>query len=110
VAVVNRPFADQLLEGRALGATLRVAARSKTMLRMVLSQAMTIAAVGTAIGGAAAIAIGRVIQSEVHAPGGVNPAAIVRPALVLIAVMLAASAIPAARAGRVSLLQLLKEN
>lgn len=75
------------------------------MLRMVLSQAMTIAAVGTAIGGAAAIAIGRVIQSEVHTPGGVSPAAIAWPALVLIAGMLAASAIPAARAARVNLLQ-----
>jgi ABC-type antimicrobial peptide transport system permease subunit len=32
------------------------------------------------------------------------------PAALLIAVMLAASAIPAARAGRVNLLQLLKEN
>jgi ABC-type antimicrobial peptide transport system permease subunit len=77
---------------------------------MVLSQAMTIAAVGTAIGGGAAIPIGRVIQSEVHTPGGGSPVAIAWPAVVLIVVMLAASAIPAARAGRVSLLQLLKEN
>ena len=77
---------------------------------MVLTEAMTTAVLGAIIGGAAAIAVGRVIQSEVHAPGGVNPAAIAWPAAVLIAVMLAASAVPAARAGRVNLLQLLKEN
>jgi ABC-type antimicrobial peptide transport system permease subunit len=77
---------------------------------MVLSNAMTPAALGAAVGAAAAIVIGRVIQSEVHAPGGVNPAAIAWPAAGMIAVMLAASALPAARAGRVNLLQLLKEN
>jgi hypothetical protein len=44
-------------------------------------------------------------QSEVHTPGGLNPAAIAGPAAILIAVMLAASAIPAARAGRVNLLE-----
>lgn len=80
------------------------------MLRMVLSQAMTTAALGATVGSAEAIVIGRVIQSEVHAPGGLNPAAIAWPAAVLIAAMLAASAIPGARAGRVNLLQLLKEN
>jgi predicted permease len=98
------------LRSREIAVRLALGARPKTMLRMVLSQAMTTAALGATLGSAAAIAIGRVIQSEVHAPGGLNPAAIAWPAAVLIAVMLAASAIPAARAGRVNLLQLLKEN
>jgi putative ABC transport system permease protein len=85
---------------------LALGARPKTVLRMVLSDAMTMAALGATVGAAAAIAVGRVIQSKVHAPGGINPAAIAWPAVVLIAVMLAASVIPAARAG----MQLLKEN
>jgi putative ABC transport system permease protein len=89
---------------------LALGARPQAMLRMVLSEAMTTAVVGTIIGGAGAIAVGRVIQSEVHAPGGVNPAAVAWPAALLIAVMLLASAIPAVRAARVNLLQLLKEN
>ena len=98
------------LRSREIAVRLALGARPKTMLRMVLSDAMTTAALGASIGGAAAVAIGRVIQAEVHAPGGVSPAAIAWPAGVLIAVMLVASAIPAVRAGRVSLLQLLKEN
>ena len=98
------------LRSRELAVRLALGARPKTVLRMVLSDAMTTAAMGAIIGAAAAIVIGRVIQSEVHPPGGLNPAAIAWPAAVLIAVMLAASAIPAARAGRVNLLQLLKEN
>ena len=98
------------LRSREIAVRLALGARPKTMLRMMLTEAMTTAVLGAIIGVAAAIAVGRVIQSEVHAPGGVNPAAIAWPAAVLIAVMLAASAIPAARAGRVNLLQLLKEN
>jgi ABC-type antimicrobial peptide transport system permease subunit len=98
------------LRSREIAVRLALGARPRTILRMVLSDAMTTAAVGATVGAAAAIAIGRVIQSEVHAPGGVNAAAIAWPAVVLIAVMFAASAIPAARAGRVNLLQLLKEN
>ncbi|HSC29932.1 MAG TPA: FtsX-like permease family protein, partial [Vicinamibacterales bacterium] len=98
------------LRSREFAVRLALGAKPKTMLRMVLSQAMTTAALGAAVGGASAIAIGRVIQSEVHAPGGINPAAIAWPATALIAVMLAASAIPAVRAARVNLLQLLKEN
>jgi ABC-type lipoprotein release transport system permease subunit len=98
------------LRSREIAVRLALGARPRAMLRMVLSQAMTTALVGTIIGGAGAIAVGRVIQSEVHAPGGVNPAAIAWPAALLIAVMLLASAIPAVRAARVNLLQLLKEN
>ncbi|MGB2694654.1 MAG: FtsX-like permease family protein [Dehalococcoidia bacterium] len=98
------------LRSREIAVRLALGAKPRAMVRMVLSQAMTTAVVGTIIGGAGAIAVGRVIQSEVYTPGGLNPAAIVWPAAVLIAVMLAASAIPAARAGRVNLLQLLKEN
>jgi putative ABC transport system permease protein len=98
------------LRSREIAVRLALGARPSTILRMVLSNAMTPAALGAAVGAAAAIVIGRVIQSEVHAPGGVNPAAIAWPAAGMIAVMLAASALPAARAGRVNLLQLLKEN
>jgi predicted permease len=98
------------LRSREIAVRLALGARPKTMLRMVLSEAMTTAALGATVGGAAAIAIGRFIQAEVHAPGGVSTAAIAWPAAVLIVVMLAASAIPAARAGRVNLLQVLKEN
>jgi putative ABC transport system permease protein len=98
------------LRSREIAVRLALGARPQAMLRMVLSEAMTTAVVGTIIGGAGAIAVGRVIQSEVHAPGGVNPAAVAWPAALLIAVMLLASAIPAVRAARVNLLQLLKEN
>jgi ABC-type lipoprotein release transport system permease subunit len=98
------------LRSREIAVRLALGARPKTMLRMVLSQAMTTAVVGTIIGGTVAIGVGRFIESEVHAPGGMYPAAIAWPAALLIVVMLAASAIPAARAGRVNLLQLLKEN
>jgi ABC-type antimicrobial peptide transport system permease subunit len=70
---------------------------------------MRVASIGLLVGGAAAVAASRVIQSEYHGIQGINAAAFGGAVLLFITAMLVASAVPAFRAARVDPVENLKD-
>jgi hypothetical protein len=94
---------------REIAIRLALGARREGMLAMVLRQAMTMTAVGALIGGAAAYAIGRVIQAEMHAIPGTDLVALAQAIGWLVLATLAAAVVPSLRAARVNPAVLLKE-
>ena len=68
---------------------------------MILGQAMSIAAVGAAIGAVAALFVGRALGSMLYGVTPADPVTYVSCGLVLAAAVLAAAIIPAARAMQV---------
>ena len=70
--------------------------------RMILSQGIRLAIVGVLIGLAAAVALGRVLQTLLYDTSPVDPLTLVATSGLFIAVALFASFVPAARAARTS--------
>jgi ABC-type antimicrobial peptide transport system permease subunit len=97
------------MRSREIAIRMAIGARPQTILRMILGQSMRIALVGLVVGSGAAVAASRVIQSEYHGVRGVDAAAYAAAAVLFLAAMLCASAIPARRASRVDPIQNLKE-
>ena len=97
------------MRSREIAIRMAIGARPQAILRMILGQSMRIAFVGLVVGSGAAVAASRVIQSEYHGVRGVDAAAYSAAALLFLAAMLCASAIPARRASRVDPIQNLKE-
>ena len=88
---------------------MAVGATSRSILMMILGQSMRIAMVGLFVGGGAAIAASRLIQSEYHGIRRIDGAAFAGAAFLFLATMLLASLIPAVRASRVDPVQNLKD-
>jgi putative ABC transport system permease protein len=80
---------------RALGAG------TSTVLRLVVSQGMALAAAGIVIGTCGALALGRVLESLLFGVTPTDPATFLAVAALLAFVALAASYLPALRAARV---------
>jgi len=97
------------MRSREIAIRMAVGARPETILAMVLNQSMRTAVIGLLIGGAAAIAVSRLIQSEYHGIVGIDAAAFGGSAALFLAAMLLASAIPAVRASRVDPVEKLKD-
>jgi ABC-type antimicrobial peptide transport system permease subunit len=76
---------------------------------MVLRQALSVALIGSVLGGLAAIAIGVVIRAEIVDVAGVDVAALGGSAALLAAAMLLASLVPARRAARLAPYAVLRE-
>ena len=76
---------------------------------MILGQSMRIALVGLVAGSGVAVAASRIIQSEYHGVRGIDAAAYSAAAVLFLAAMLFASAVPARRASRVDPIQNLKD-
>ncbi len=89
---------------------LRVAlgAEPKTVSRMVLREAVGLAAIGVACGLPAGVAAARVIRKEMFGVGPVDPPSLVAAAAVLTVTALVASYVPARRAARVAPLDALR--
>jgi ABC-type antimicrobial peptide transport system permease subunit len=87
---------------------MALGARASTVTRMVLSEAGTLAAIGLAIGLVAAMLLTRVMSSMVYGVGTRDPATFAAVALLLVAVALAASLVPAMRAARVDPLRAMR--
>jgi predicted permease len=98
------------LRSREIAVRLALGARPRAMLTMVLRQAMTLALIGTALGGAAGFVIGSFIQDDVRPPAGTGPAALLASTALLLGAMLLAALLPARRASRVDPMTILKEN
>ena len=76
----------------ALGAT------PERVRHMVLSQGMRLAGVGVLVGLAAAVALGRLLATQLYGVSPVDPVTIAAAAAIFVAVALLASLLPAARA------------
>jgi len=95
--------------GREISIRMAVGARAGEILAMVLGQSMRTATIGLLIGGSAAIAATRIIQSGYHRIVGLDSTAFAGAALIFLAAMLIASALPAMRAARVDPIANLKD-
>jgi ABC-type antimicrobial peptide transport system permease subunit len=76
---------------------------------MVLRQALSVALIGSVLGGLAAIAVGVLIRAEIVDVPGVDVAALGGSAALLAAAMLLASLVPARRAARLAPYAVLRE-
>jgi len=84
-----------------MGVRMALGARRADILRMVLCQGLTLAAVGIAIGVGAALALTRLLSSLLYRVSVTDPLTFGAGAVLFVAVALAASYIPARRATRV---------
>jgi len=85
-----------------IGIRMALGASLGSVRALVLREAMTLAAIGLAIGIPAALAAGRLARSLLYGVEPGDPRLVVAAALVLIGVMLAAAYLPARRATRVN--------
>ena len=97
------------MRSREIAIRMAIGARPQVILRMILGQSMRIALVGLVAGSGVAVAASRIIQSEYHGVRGVDAAAYSAAAVLFLAAMLFASAVPARRASRVDPIQNLKD-
>jgi putative ABC transport system permease protein len=97
------------MRSREIAIRMAVGASPRTILSMILGQSMRVAGIGLLIGGSAAAAVTRVIQSEYHGIKDLDGAAFGGAAGLFLAAMLLASAVPALRASRVDPIENLKD-
>ena len=97
------------MRSREIAIRMAMGARPQVILAMVLGQSMRIAAIGLLVGGAAAVAVSRLIQSEYHGIQGIDGVAFGGASALFVAAMLLASAIPAVRASRLDPVESLKD-
>jgi len=86
---------------REIGLRMALGAQRSDVLRMVLTNAMMLVGVGVGIGLVAAFAVSRAVKSLLYGISATDPATFLGVTLVLAAVALVASSIPALRASRV---------
>ena len=86
---------------REIGVRSAIGARPIDIMRLVLSQALGMAAVGVALGLLLATAAVRVLSGFLYGIGPYDPVTLVSAVSLLLAVALAAAVIPARRAARV---------
>ncbi|MGD0367308.1 MAG: ABC transporter permease [Acidobacteriaceae bacterium] len=84
-----------------IGIRMALGARSSQVLCMVLGEAVWMTAVGLAVGLGGALALGRVVASQLYGLKSWDPATLTAAALLLIFVALGATWVPAQRAARV---------
>jgi putative ABC transport system permease protein len=97
------------MRSRELAIRIAVGATPQVILTMILRQSMRVAAIGLLVGGAGALVVSRVIQSEYHGIEGIDRAAFGGAAALFLGAMLLASALPALRASRVDPVESLKD-
>ena len=85
---------------REIAVRMALGARADRVVAMFLRQALTLATIGSVLGGLVGIAAGLVIRAEVFGVPGVDIAALGGSAALLAAAMLLASILPAWRAAR----------
>ena len=93
-----------------IGVRMALGARSADVLRMVMSQGARMIAAGLVLGIAGALALGRVLASQIPEVAAVDPLVLAAAGLVLTVAALGASWLPARRAARVDPLQALRQD
>ena len=94
---------------RELGVRIALGADRGDVLRLVLRQGMRLALIGIGIGLAAALALTRLIESQLYGVAATDPGTFVAVAAVLAATALLANLIPAIRAMRMDPAMVLRE-
>src|SRR5207249_519065 len=84
-----------------IGIRMALGAQRGNVIRLVLSEAMTLVAIGVVIGLAGALAAGRAVSSFLYGLAPADPVALSAATLLLIVVGALASYIPARRATKV---------
>jgi putative ABC transport system permease protein len=86
---------------RELGIRMALGAERTNIFKLVLSQGMTLMAIGIAIGLIGAVAAGRALMSLLYNVGAIDAGAVLIAVFSLLAVALIACCVPARRATRV---------
>ncbi len=94
---------------REIGTRVALGASPRQILKMVLSQGMTLTAIGVAIGVVAALALGRLLASMLFGVPAYDPATFAAVCALLLAVSLLACGAPARRATRVDPIEALRD-
>jgi predicted permease len=94
---------------REISIRMALGARAADMLRMIVGRAVTLAAVGAAVGVGAALALGRVIRQQLFGVSLFDPLTIAAVLLALLVSAAAASFLPARRASRLDPATALRE-
>ncbi|HKG95310.1 MAG TPA: ABC transporter permease [Gemmatimonadaceae bacterium] len=103
-------FAGDVARRRTeIGIRLALGARRSGVVLLVLRRALTLAAVGVAIGAAAALLAARSVASLLFGVGAADPASFAAVGVLLLAVAAAASLVPALAAARVSPLEVMRD-
>jgi len=87
---------------------MALGAQTRDVLRMVVNQGMKPVVIGLAIGIASALAVGRLITSQLYEVSAHNPALLAGSTVLLGAIALAACLLPARRATHVDPIQALR--
>ncbi len=93
---------------REIGIRAALGAQRADLLRLVVGESMRRVAIGLAIGLAGALGLARVLASQLYGVGAVDPVTFTATPLILGAVALVASWVPARRAARVDPLMALR--
>lgn len=98
-----------LLRSREIGVRLALGARGSQVTRMVVGSALRLVAAGLTLGVLGALAVGRLLRSQLFGVTPADPATLAAVAAVLLATALAASYVPARRASSLDPGQVLRE-
>lgn len=91
-----------------IGLRMALGAQPQSILKQVLGQGLRLALLGIVLGIAAALALTRLLQSQLYGVGAADPWTYVAVALAAIALCLAANFVPAYRASRIDPLSTLR--
>jgi ABC-type antimicrobial peptide transport system permease subunit len=94
---------------RELGVRMALGAAMPDVLRLVLRQGMLLTIAGVIIGCAGALALTRLMTSQLYSVSATDPTTFVLVALLLVVVAFCATAIPAVRAARLDPLTALRQ-
>jgi ABC-type antimicrobial peptide transport system permease subunit len=83
-----------------IGIRSALGASPASVRRMVLSQGMRLAGIGLLLGLIAAVALGRVMRTQLYGVSPVDPVTLIAASVIFLAVAVLASLLPAARAAR----------
>jgi putative ABC transport system permease protein len=97
------------MRARELAVRMALGADASRTLRLIIRQAMTLAAIGAAVGTPAAIIVSIFIDWEFHGMQGIDAAKVAGTVVMFALTMLLASLAPAIRASRVDPISILKQ-
>jgi putative ABC transport system permease protein len=93
-----------------LGIRMAIGADARSIVRLVVGEGLATAVLGLALGVAASLALGRVLESQVYGVTTDDPATLAAIALVLLLAVAAACALPGVRAARTDPASALRES
>ena len=95
--------------GREISIRMALGARAAQVLQMIVGRAVVLAGAGAVLGILAAVALGRVVQSQLYEVGVLDPITVIAVVGVLLGSALVASIVPARRAARMDPAAALRE-